>query len=84
MKVVWRNTPLQEIIFRVLIFKNGVSTDKELYDAVTKIIDISYSEFLKTLLKLELYGLIRVTSIKEDMLAIELVKERVDENWELI
>ncbi|MGC9090801.1 MAG: hypothetical protein ACP5I2_03640 [Fervidicoccaceae archaeon] len=56
--------------------------DKELYEAVSSATDLSYSDFLKTLMKLELNGLVKVSSIKEDQLLIELIKERADQNWE--
>ncbi|WP_148683508.1 hypothetical protein [Fervidicoccus fontis] len=67
--------PLQEIIYRVLQLKNGISTDKELYEAVNNAAEVSYSEFLKTIMKMELYGLLKTSLIKEDVLSIELNKE---------
>jgi len=82
LKTTWRNLPIQEIIYRVLILKGGTVIDKDLYEAVSGATDLSYSEFLKTLMKLELNGLVKVSSIKEDQLLVELIKERADEDWE--
>lgn len=82
MRIVWRNMPIQEIVYRILFLKGGSIMDKELYEAVSSATDLSYSEFLRTIMKLELNGLIRVSSIKEDQLLVELIKERADQNWE--
>ncbi|MGB9725760.1 MAG: hypothetical protein ACP5LZ_05560 [Fervidicoccaceae archaeon] len=74
--------PAQELVYRILLIKGGSMMDKELYEAVSSATDLSYSDFLKTLMKLELNGLVKVSSIKEDQLLIELIKERADQNWE--
>jgi len=81
MRVSWRNIPAHELIIRFLQLKGGSVVDKDLYDVVSTETDMSYPEFLKNLMKLELNGLVRVSSIKEDTLLVELVKEKADGSW---
>ncbi|MEM3254423.1 MAG: hypothetical protein QW765_05070 [Fervidicoccaceae archaeon] len=82
MRTTWRNLPVQEIIYRMLNLKGGSIIDRELYEAVSAATELSYPEFLKVLMKLELNGLIRVSSIKEDQLLVELIRDRAEQNWE--
>ncbi len=76
MKNVWRNLPLHTVVVEMLEMKGGSLLDRELYETVKLVYDISYSEFLKTLMKLELQGIIRVSTAGEGRLTIELLKKK--------
>ena len=72
--------PKTTIILAELIRVKGVSKDRDLYDSIKKILssfnnDISYSEFNKALMALEIRGFIRVESIRKGTRMIYLVKE---------
>jgi len=69
---VWRFKPLHLEILRVLELKGGLVKDKDLYETVRRTYDISFSQFLKTLLTLEIQGLIIVRQLKENVRIIEL------------
>ncbi len=69
---VWRFKPLHLEMLRILEIKGGLVKDKELYEAVRRTYDISFSQFLKTLLMLEIQGLVIVRQLKENVRIIEL------------
>lgn len=71
-KDTWRQLPLHYIIVEMLDGKGGSLTDRELYESVKMVYDIDYSEFLKTLLKLELHNIVRVNTAREGVLIVEL------------
>lgn len=77
---MWRSVPLHLVLIEMLKIKGGSVTDKELYDSVKSAYEVSYQEFIKTLMKLEINGYIRVATAKEGSLIIELV--RGEERWE--
>ena len=61
-------------MLELLKLKGGTTTDKDLYESVKAVYDVSYQEFIKTLMKLEINGYVRVGTAKEGSLIIELVK----------
>ncbi len=72
MSNVWRFRPLYLEILRILESRGGLVKDKELYDALRRTYDISFPQFLKTLLTLEIQGLVLVRQLKENVRIIEL------------
>ncbi len=56
---------------RILELRKGALTDRELFEAINSIYNVSYTEFLKTLMKMELNGVIKVSTAKEGTLLIE-------------
>ena len=72
MSNVWRFRPLHLEILRILESRGGLVKDKELYDALRRTYDLSFSQFLKTLLTLEIQGLVLVRQLKENVRIIEL------------
>lgn len=74
MKAAWRSVPLHALVLAILELKGGTLTDREVYEAVRSVHDVSYAELLKALMKLELNGKVRVYSVKEGSLIVELVK----------
>lgn len=75
MRKVWRPIPLHLTVLEMLKIKGGSTTDKELFESIKTVYDVSYHEFVKTLMKLELNGYVRVATAKEGTLIIELIKE---------
>ncbi len=73
MKETWHSTPLHEALLRILELKKGSTTDRELFEALNSMYDVSYPEFLKVLMKLELNGIIKVSTAKEGVLIVELL-----------
>ena len=69
---IWRFKPLHLEILRILELKGGLVKDKDLYEAIRRAYDISFSQFLKTLLTLEIQGLVIVRQLKENVRIIEL------------
>lgn len=72
MQTTWHYRPLHPEILRILSMKGGIAKDLDIYEILRKEYDISYSRFLKTLLALELRGLIIVRQQKEGVRIIEL------------
>ena len=71
----WRKLPLYYVIIEALERRGGRAVDEELYkDIVDQRYDITFSEFLHELMKLEMQGLVRVNVLKEDKRNVELVR----------
>ena len=69
----WSALPLHTCIIEILFKKRGVLTDSELYQALSKSYgDLSYRELNKTLMKLELHGIIHVFRLTKNIRRIEL------------
>lgn len=67
--------PIRNLIYEK-IRQAGNMTDSDLMNALTKEgVTIADSEFNKTLLDLEIYGLVRVTWVTKDKRRIELVAD---------
>ena len=75
---MWREVPLHYVILEVLKKRNAPITDEDLYSEVKKSVnyEISYSDFLKALMKLEIRGLITVTLIRENVRMINYIGEK--------
>jgi len=71
---VWRSEKIDLIIMDFLK-KHGTMKERELLRAISQLIKgLSYEEFLKALMRLELRGLVRVTYHKKTMKLISLAK----------
>lgn len=56
--------------------RQGVSTDADLYKALKEYYeDLSFREFNKTLMRLEVEGIIRVFTLTKNLKRIEMVSE---------
>jgi len=73
-------TPLRNIVYETI--KNaGSLTDSELSKALIKAgIAIPEDEFNKTLLNLEIYGLVKVTWLTKDERRVEIVEKTQEED----
>ena len=72
--MTWRNLPLYYLIVEELERRGGSARDDELYKAIKEKMDVSFSEFLKALMVLEMQGIIYVSVIKEDLRNVELLR----------
>ncbi len=72
MQSTWHYRPVHIEILRILVLKGGIAKDRDIYEILRKDYDISYTSFLKTLLALELRGLITVRQQKENVRIVEL------------
>ncbi len=71
----WRKTPLYYAIIEELERRGGSAKDIDLFKALReRYKDLSYSDFLKELMKLEIQGLIYVSTLKENLRNVELLK----------
>ena len=67
--------PLHTTIIELLQKKRGATIDVELYDALKKKNkDLSFRQLNKTLMKLEIEGIIHVASLTKNKRHIELLK----------
>lgn len=69
----WRSIPLYYAIVEELERRGGSAKDIDIYRALRDKYDMSFSEFLKELMKLEMHGVVRVEVLKENLRNIELV-----------
>jgi|DewCreStandDraft_3_1066083.scaffolds.fasta_scaffold00071_14 hypothetical protein len=56
----------------ILIERGGAIKDRELYEHLRKLYDLSYREFISLLIFLEINGYIHVESIGDDLRAINI------------
>jgi hypothetical protein len=71
---LWSVQPLHTSLVEFLRKKRGASIDTELYKALKdNDSDLSFREFNKTLMKLEIDGVIRVSSLTKNKRHVELV-----------
>jgi hypothetical protein len=75
---MWREIPLQYVILEKLRKFNRPIKDTELYNEVKNSVkyEISFNEFLKSLMSLEIKGYISVTLIKEGQRMITYLGEK--------
>ena len=77
---MWRPLPLDYVVLEVLKKKGeGVTlTEKELYDEVVRSAgyEVPYGDFLRALMKLEMYGYISVYMVKENFRHITYLGEK--------
>ena len=71
----WRTIPLPVLLVELIRLRSGTIRDRELYEMVKQIQDISYHEFLKALLVLEIRGIISVSLQKENVRIITLLRK---------
>jgi Fe2+ or Zn2+ uptake regulation protein len=74
---MWRTKPLLNEIIEILRQRKETPIkDEDLFDEIKKENpDISYGQFLKALLSLEVRGMISVSLVKENMRVIVLMEE---------
>ena len=74
-KKFWSDFPLHTALIKALYRKKGVSTDQELYKALRDDNqDLCFKNFNKTLMKLEVEGVIHVLGLTKNKRRIELAK----------
>ena len=72
---IWRIIPLHTVIVEFLQEKRGAIIDTELFKALKKNDeDLSFRALNKTLMKLEIEGLIQVSRLTKNKKHVELVK----------
>ena len=70
---MWDVYPLRIALMEALTKKQGVSTDVELYDVLKKTYDdLSYRALNRALMKLEVEGMIHVSSLTKTKRRVEL------------
>lgn len=70
---IWHPVLLDDLIVDMLRQKKGVARDKEIYRMVKAIYkDVSPKEFYKAIMRLELRGLINVSSISKSIKSLRL------------
>ena len=75
MSNIWDTQPLHTTIVEYLQKKRGATIDVDLYNALKKKNkDLSFQRFNKTLMKLEIEGIIHVASLTKNKKHIELIK----------
>ena len=75
MASIWDTQPLHTTIVEYLQKKRGATIDVDLYNALKKKNkDLSFQRFNKTLMKLEIEGIIHVASLTKNKRHIELIK----------
>ncbi|RLE48476.1 MAG: hypothetical protein DRJ31_07185 [Candidatus Methanomethylicota archaeon] len=73
---IWRPEPIELIIVDILRRKAGSARDRELYEAVKKVVrDLSYRDFNRALMKLELNGIVNTSTIKKTIKNVVLVEK---------
>jgi Fe2+ or Zn2+ uptake regulation protein len=74
----WPVLPLHTCVVEILLKKGGALTDSELYQALRKAYgDLSLRELNKTLLSLEIDGIIYVFRLTKNMRRVELRDSRL-------
>ncbi len=74
-----RSPPLSLIVGEVLEALNnngGTMKDRDLYEILRRRYDMTYSDFLKYLMILEIRGFVTVSMPKEDIRVISIIKRR--------
>ena len=61
-------------ILRILQERGGLISDRELLELLRREYDVSYTEFVSALMKLEVEGFIHVIPQKEDVRVVKLRK----------
>jgi len=73
-EATWRSVPLYYAIVDELERRGGTAKDTDLYRVLRSKLDVTYAEFLRELMKLEMQGVVYVSVLKENMRNVELVK----------
>ncbi len=70
----WKTRPAYFVLLEILNKKGGAMTDVELFDALTEEFkDLGFKDFNELLMRLEIGGKIRTTSMARGKRRIELV-----------
>ncbi len=72
--MAWRNVPLYYAIVEELERRGGSALDVELYRSLKERFDVTFSEFLKALMTLEMQDIVRVEVLKEDLRNVRLIR----------
>ncbi|MHA1379997.1 MAG: hypothetical protein ACTSRG_16625 [Candidatus Helarchaeota archaeon] len=73
-EIKWRNLPLKNLIIQVLLKNKAMITDTDLYSNLTKEFKyLSHADFSKTIMALEVEGIVNVTKITKTKNKIELI-----------
>ncbi len=75
MSLTWRSRPLHALIIEALKRRGGTAKDIDLFEAIRSEHDVSYSEFLKALMTLEMRGIISVSTMREDLRKVSLLRD---------
>ncbi len=70
----WRNLPLYYAIVEELERRGGSAKDVDLYKALRSKFDITFAEFLRELMRLEMQGVVYVSVLKENLRNVELLR----------
>ena len=80
-EIKWRNLPLKSLIIQVISKNKGMITDTDLYTGLTKEFkNLSHSDFSKTIMALEVEGIVNVTKITKTKNKVELIDANLIEN----
>jgi hypothetical protein len=71
----WKSIPLYYAIVEELERRGGSAKDVELYRAIRERMDITYSDFLKALMVLEMQDVVYVETLREDLRSVRLVRK---------
>ena len=72
----WRKVPLYYAIIDILERKGGNAKDIEIYRTLREeYYDVTYSEFLKALMILEMQDIVYVEMIREDLRTVKLLRK---------
>jgi len=71
----WRSIPLHYAIVEELERRGGSAKDVELYRALRSRMEVTFSEFLHALMKLEMQGLVYVSVLRENLRNVELLRK---------
>ncbi len=69
----WRSRTIYNMIIDALQRRGGTAKDRDIYELLRSEYDVSYMEFLKALMVLELRGFVKVSLMKGDIRWIELL-----------
>ncbi|MGQ4915081.1 MAG: hypothetical protein ACP6IU_10110 [Candidatus Asgardarchaeia archaeon] len=72
---MWSPVPLRNIILEILMKHRGVMIDTDLFDNIVRYYsDLSFNEFNKELMRLEIDGLLYVSPITKTKRKVEIIK----------
>ncbi len=75
MSKYWKPQPLHTLVIELLQKKQKMQTDADLFQALQEVYsDLSMSELNKTLMKLEVDGVLRVYGLTKSKRRVELAK----------
>jgi hypothetical protein len=70
----WRSVPLYYAIVDELERRGGSAKDIDLYKAIRSKYDVTFAEFLRELMRLEMQGIVYVSVLKENLRNVELLR----------